>query len=268
MRDLPMPPRPHNDSERGSGPAYPIESVDRALKVLMILESQDWLSIGEAGELLQISRSSAFRLLKALEYREFVRQDPATKHFSHGPALFRVGFAAVRSFDVRSAARAVLEQVVDAVKETAHSVILQDRKAFYIDCVEGPHVLRATARTGTALPAHLSAAGMVLLAARSNDEIAALLSGELPKLTSRSRTSRREIHREIEAVRARGWALNDGQTEPDLRAVAARLDARRAGIAIDVAITVAGPAARLTDARLKEIARLLLARVSARSIAR
>ena len=256
------PPPTTNDASRGSA-AYPIEAVDRALTVLLTLEQQESLTIGGAGELLHISRSSAFRLLKALEHRDFVHQDPQTKHFSYGPALLRIGFTALRRSDVRAATRPLLEQIVADVQETAHSVILRDAEAFYIDCVEGPHVVRATARTGSSLPAYLSAAGMVLLAARPDEEIARLLAGELPGLTSRSRTSRREVERELATVRERGWALNDGQTEPDLRAVAVRLDGPSIATAVDVAITVAGPAARLTDARLTEIVELLLARSAA-----
>src|SRR5262245_25103960 len=79
-----------------TGPAYPIESVDRALTVILAFEETESITIAEASALLDVSRSTAYRLLNMLEFREFVRQDKRTKAFHGGPALLRVGLAAVQ----------------------------------------------------------------------------------------------------------------------------------------------------------------------------
>jgi len=147
-----------------SGPAYPIESVDRALSLILAFEDSESITVTEASKFLGVSRSTAFRLLNVLEFREFVRQDPRTKIFHTGPALLRVGLSAVQRSDIRTTIRPLLEEIVKQVDETGHLVVLQAGDAFYIDCVEGSKTLRATPRIGTVLPAHVSAAGKVLLA--------------------------------------------------------------------------------------------------------
>lgn len=242
-----------------SGPAYPIESVDRALSLILAFEDSESISVTEASKFLDVSRSTAFRLLNVLEYREFVRQDPRTKIFHSGPALLRVGLSAVRRSEIRTALRSTLEEVVAAVDETAHLVVLQRSDAFYLDCVEGSKILRATPRVGTVLPAHVSAAGKVLLANLPEQRLDDLLTGELEAVTKRSKTSATAIRRELTKVRKRGWALNDGESEDGLRAVAVLISAEDNGAGVDAAITVAGPTRRLTDNRVEAIARTMLA---------
>jgi IclR family transcriptional regulator, acetate operon repressor len=234
-------------------PPYPIDSVDRALTVILAFEQADSFTIGEIGALLGVSRSTAYRLLKLLEHREFVRQDSRTKAFHGGPALLRVGLAAVSRSDLRMKLRPLLERIVSAVDETAHLVVLQREDAFYMDCVEGSKIVRATPRVGTSLPAHVTAAGKVLLAKLPQERLDAILAGELRALTDRSTTSPKALRDELDRVRRQGWALNDGESEVGLRAVAVPVDASTAQTGVDAAITIAGPAQRLDDARLQEV---------------
>lgn len=248
-----------------SQPAYPIESVDRALAVILAFEESDSFTINEISELLGVSRSTAYRLLNLLEHREFVRQDPRTKVFHGGPALLRVGLAVVNRSDLRSALRPLLERVVAEVDETAHLVVLQRGDAFFLDCVEGSPMVRATPRVGTSLPAHVTAGGKVLLANLPPARLDEILAGDLQSVTARSKTSASAVKRELAMVRKQGWALNDGESEVGLRAVAALVDGAAAGTGIDSAITVAGPAQRLSDRRLDEIADILRACIAENS---
>jgi DNA-binding IclR family transcriptional regulator len=236
------------------GPAYPIESVDRALTVILAFEETDTLTISEIGRLLGVSRSTAYRLLNVLEHRGFVRQDPRTKAFSAGTTLLRVGLAAARRSDIRGVLRPLLQQVVAEVGETAHLVVLDGSDAFYMDCVESSQMVRATSRVGTSLPAHVAAAGKVLLAALPEQRLDELLPGSLPAVTRRSKTSAASVRRELKQVAARGWALNDGESEVGLRAVAALVPSAETNLGIDVAITVAGPSERMDERRIEEIA--------------
>jgi IclR family transcriptional regulator, acetate operon repressor len=243
------------------GPAYPIESVDRALTVILAFEETDTLTIAEIGRRLGVSRSTAYRLLNVLEHRGFVRQNPRTKAFTSGPALLRVGLAAARRLDIRATLHPLLEHVVAEAGETSHLVVLDGRDAFYLDCVESPQMVRATSRVGTSLPAHVSAAGKVLLANLPPAQLDAYLAGPLVAMTKRSKTSPASIRREIRRAAAQGWALNDGESEVDLRAVAVLVPAETTNVGIDAAITVAGPSVRMNDRRISQIADILTSSV-------
>lgn len=244
--------------------SYQIDSVDRALRVILAFQDVGELSINQAAEMLDVSRSTAYRLLTVLEHRDFVRQDPKSKLFHSGPALLRSGLLAVQRSDVRAMMRPALESVVAQVDETAHLVVLDHGDAFFIDCVEGSRSVRATPRVGMSLPAHVTAGGMALMANLPQTALDAILAEKLPSVTARSRTSVRSIRAELERVRKRGWAFNDGQSEVGLRAVAARFEEPGLSSVLDVAITVAGPTERLSDDRIEDIAGVLLAHPASR----
>jgi IclR family transcriptional regulator, acetate operon repressor len=242
-------------------PAYPIDSVDRALSLILALESAENITVSEAGKFLGVARSTAYRLLTVLEHRGFVVQDRRTKAFHAGPALLRVGLAAVRRSDIRIAVRPLLEDIVADVNETAHLVVLLQNDALYLDCVESSLIIRATPREGSTLPAHLSASGKVLLANLPPARLDEFLAPRLPGMTRKSKTSAASVRRELAGVAKNGWAINDEETEPGLRAVAVLVPAERTRTKVDAAITVAGPASRLDLHRLEDIARTMLDKV-------
>lgn len=242
MTTLPVP------SESTDRPGYPIESVDRALSLLLVFENTDAISVSEASHNLGVSRSTAYRLLSMLQYRGFVRQDARTKAYMAGPALLRVGLAAVQQLDVRAAARSLLEKVVESVDETAHIMCLQRADAFFLDCVEGTKMIRSTPRVGTSLPAHCTAGGKVLLAALPRYRLDALLSDRrLPGLTKHSITSVTKLLKELDQIREQGYAIDDEESELGLRAVAMRVDHPHVRLSVDAAIAIAGPTTRMTD---------------------
>jgi IclR family acetate operon transcriptional repressor len=244
-------------TESTGGARYPIESVDRALSVILAFEESESLTIAEIARRLGVSRSTAYRLLSVLEHRGFVRQDPRTKRFHGGMALLRVGLAAARRSDIRATLRPTLEAIVTEVNETGHIVVLDGADAFFLDCVESSKTIRAASRVGTSLPAHVTASGKVLLAHLPAAERDRLIGRKLVAATPQSQTSVAALRRELETIRTRGWATNDGESEPGLRAVAVFVDNIATQTGIDAAITVAGPADRIHHADLERIAQLL-----------
>jgi IclR family transcriptional regulator, acetate operon repressor len=242
------------------GPAYPIDSVDRALSLILAFEAADRITVTEAGKFLGVSRSTAYRLLSVLEYRDFATQDPQTKAFHPGPALLRAGLAVAQRSDIRVTLRPLLDSVVAEVNETAHLVVLQRNEAFYLDCVESTHVVRATGRVGTSLPAHVSAGGKVLLANLRPAVLDEILTGKLAAVTKRSRTSVASVRRELVTVSKAGYAINNGESEVGLRAVAILVPARVTGT-VDAAITVAGPSERMDPRAVEAIIKALHGKV-------
>ncbi len=234
-------------------PRYPIESVDNALTLLRMLAGRESIGVTEASEHLGVARSTAHRLLAMLQHHGFVRQDPVQKRYAAGPALVELGLAALRDVDIRAQARPVLERLVAETGETAHLVVLSEANILFLDCVEGQMALRAGSRTGQTLPAHCTAAGKALLAELPEERLRELYPRErLAAVTSRSIRSRAALLHELEEVRGRGYATNDGESEENLYAVAAAI--RDASGRARAAITVAAPDYRMDAERVEAIA--------------
>jgi DNA-binding IclR family transcriptional regulator len=233
-------------------PRYPIESVDSALRLLALVADARAVSLSAAARHLDVAPSTAHRLLAMLEHYRLVERDPATKAYALGPWLTELGRASAGQLDIRPLARPALERLVDRVGETAHLVGLQGADAVFLDCVECNATVRATARTGQRLPAHCTAGGKAQLAALPRPQVLELLPDEaLEGLTPESTRSRAELLRELDRIRATGYATNRRESEPDVHAVAAAIV--DASGTMRGAVTVAGPPGRMKPAAMRTI---------------
>jgi DNA-binding IclR family transcriptional regulator len=227
-------------------PAYPIASVDNALRLLVLFRDRPRVRLSEASEYLGVAHSTAHRLMAMLAFHGFVRQEPDSRAYVAGPVLTEIGLAAVRELDIRLHARPALEQLAAALGETAHLAVLEGDTVRYLDAVESPRALRVAARTGTTLAANCTASGKALLAELPDAEVTALFPGQtaLTALTGRSITTRPRLLAELRRVRERGCAVNVEESEDGVASVAVAVHGPR--LAPAAALAVSGPVSRLT----------------------
>ncbi len=245
------------DNELTKKPNYPIESVDNALKLLLLFREQKAISVSEASRMIGVAPSTAHRLLSMLQYHGFVSQDAVTRVYEAGPALIDVGLSVVREMDIRGQARPFMEHLSVEVGETVHLAILQGQNILFLESIESQKALRVASRIGVHLPANCTAGGKALLARLSPEELRKIFPSEqLPTLMPHSLASREELERELKLVRKRGYATNHDESEPSVSAVAAviedRMEQPRA------ALTVSAPVSRLNQEQEEVIAAAVL----------
>lgn len=234
------------------GPAYPIASVDNALRLLLMLREHQQIRLSDASAQLGVAHSTAHRLLAMLAHHDFVRQEPGQRVYVAGPALLEIGLAAVRKMDLRHHARPVLEELAREFGETTHLIRLEGSEVRYLDAVESSKALRVAARTGTTLPANITASGKAILAALPPDAVDQLYQGGrlLVSGTQRSITTMDALRAELDLVRIRGFAVNDQESEDGVLSIAAAItDVRLPSVG---ALSVSAPVSRLSAARIDE----------------
>jgi DNA-binding IclR family transcriptional regulator len=237
--------------EYGPEPQYPIDSVDKALLVLMLLRDHAELRLTDVSQYLGVASSTAHRLLSMLQYRGLLRQDPASRAYHAGPVLDELAFGVMKRLDVRAAARPVLEHLNGQVLETLHLGLLEGTEVRFIDAIESPRALRVASRLGRMMPAHCTSTGKVLLALLSEDEIRSRYPDEqLPQLTSRSIGTRTELLRTLASVRRIGYATSREESEDGVGSLAVAIVADQPPA---VAINVSVPQSRMSVARRAEI---------------
>lgn len=237
------------DREDPKKPAYPIDSVGNALRLLLLLRDRGQIRLSDASDIIGVGRSTAHRLLAMLHYHGFVAQDENSKLYGPGPALLECGLAAVRDLDVRRLARPTLEGLRERWDETVHLAVMQGVDVLFIDAIESALPVRVAERTGTRIPAHCTSVGKAMLALFPPERLLELYPDDpLPQLTDNSLTSRDKLMIELEQVRDRGYATNRGETERDVGS---------AGVAIRdpfgrplAAISIAAPMSRLDEERI------------------
>lgn len=200
-------------------------SVDKALRLLMLIGEHEALRVAEAADLLGVARSTAHRLLAALRRAGFVLQDRPNGAYRPGPALYQIGLSAVSRIDIRRVARPVLEQVRDETQETVSLAVLEGDTVRFLDCVESPRSVRVGNRTGIVRPAHTAAVGKAILAGLSDAELGRRYpSGELPATTTPAAiVDMASLREELAEIRVQGYALNWEESVEGVCAVAVAL---------------------------------------------
>ena len=246
------------ESVEPKAPAYPISSVDNALRLLLLFREQETVRLTEACEYLNVAHSTAHRLLAMLIHHGFVRQDPRSRAYRPGPMLVEIGLAVVQKMDIRSQVRPLLQRFNQRFDETVHLVMLEGTQVRYLEAVESNRALRVAPRTGSLLPAHCTSAGKVLLAELTDAQVRDLYAdpAALSRQTDRSLSSIAQLIAALEEIRANGYGTNFEESEEGVGSVAIAVR-DSAGVAVG-AIAVAVPTNRLTQAVRREIVDTLL----------
>ncbi|MCW6010771.1 IclR family transcriptional regulator [Micromonospora sp. CPCC 205371] len=236
-------------------PAYGVTSVDHALQLAVILQVEGPLTVSEAASRLGVARSTAHRLLSTLVYRDFAVQNE-DRSYRAGPVLEIAAQTQSNVSAIRAAALGPLRTLVDALDETANVSIRTGRTIRFIAAVECTQALRVGSREGMVLPAHLATGGLVMLAALSDDDLAALYASP-PANGSDERPDLARLRTELRAVRRSGVALNLERSERGVVAVG-RAVTNASGETV-AAVSVSMPSVRHSPARLKEVVAALTA---------
>lgn len=238
-------------------PRYPIESVDNALKLVLLLGERPEIRMSEASRYLDVASSTAHRLLAMLQYRGFVRQDPVSKAYRPGPALTGVAFSIFGRLNIQGIATPVMRDLSDRLRESVHVGMLDGAGVRFIAAVEGPTAVRVASRLGRTMPAHCTSTGKAMLAQLPESELRRLLPDEqLERITPHSIGSRSQLERELSRVRKQGYATNREESEEGVASVAVPIPTRAPGLRL--ALNAAAPQHRLTKSQYASVAAPLI----------
>ncbi|QHI98109.1 helix-turn-helix domain-containing protein [Xylophilus rhododendri] len=205
-----------------------VVAVTRALDLLAAFalgESQ--LSLAELSRRCEMHKTTVLRIARTLAMAGYMVQCE-DGGWRLGPAAGWLGARYQSGFDMQGVIEPMLR---DLVRLTGESAAFYVREGDYRTClvrVEGPHPLRHHARMGEALPLDKGSPGRVILA----------FSGQAGKV--------------YEAIRSRGYHLSIGEREKGVATVSAPVFGLNWKLLGSVCIS--GPASRLSEARLQEMA--------------
>lgn len=235
---------------RNAEPADVLRGVERAAVLLhRFTPDRPAVDLPQAARLLDVPRSTAYRLLRSLEAGGFLIYDAPRHAYRLSLAVARLGQVALAAVDLRLVARPHLRRLVDETGESAFLLVAEGRSAVVIDTVASDAPLRLTYPVGTPWPLHAGASNMVLLAHLPDETVAEMFSAPLPRITPRTITDPRRLRAEIARIRRRGFAHSVGELTPGIVGVAVPVVS---GGQLMGALAVAGPVSRLTTARVPQ----------------
>ncbi len=204
---------------------YRVPALSRGLALLEAFSAErPALSLVDLSRVLDISRSSAFRLAYTLVELGYLLRDEAAKTYRLGPRVLNLGFGFLASQELVEIAQPRLRALRDGTGCSAHLGVLDGRDVVYLVRCAANRTLTSNIQVGTRLPAYASSMGRVILASMPADEVARLYEGiELTPYTSQTATTLQALRQKLDGDRSCGYVISRAAFEVGIASVAAPL---------------------------------------------
>ena len=197
---------------------------------------------------LDLSTSSAHRLLSTLADEEVLEQDAETGRYRLGLSVFDLAAAIPTQRTLHEAVLVSMTELRSRTGETVQVGVLDGREVVYVERLDSPSTLRVFSALGRRNDAHCTSSGKALLAFAPKHRRDQILDGwVLPAKTEQTITNVAELRRELNTIRRRGYAENRQESEPGVVSIAAPI--RDEGGAVVASLSLAGPSERVDQHR-------------------
>ena len=222
-----------------------VNSLSKGLSILNLFsKTHSNLSVTQISRMLNINKTTAYRLVTTLKSMDFLIQDEKTKLYRLGPRVIQIGFEAVESLELRQFAFHHMENIAVATEETVELGILEGSDLVVIERIPSPKYLPTYLRVGTRLPVHCTSMGKAILAFMEEKEKEKLLNGiKLEPWTKYSICNKDELKKNLARIRKVGYAINDGELTEGVFAIGAPIFSYKNVVG---AISVSFPGVRYT----------------------
>jgi DNA-binding IclR family transcriptional regulator len=211
----------------------PVTAVFRSLQLLEAFgQTHAQLSLAELARITGLHKTTVLRLARTLAAQEYLVQK-ADGYWRLGRAVGWLGACYQAAFNAQEVVEPVLRELSIQSGESASFYIREGNSRTCLVRVEGPQAIRHHIRIGAAMPLNLGAPGRVMLA----------YGGEPGE--------------PYESIRRRGFHLSIGERDAQVASVAAPVFGSQWQLL--GALCISGPTTRLSEARLLELAPVIVA---------
>jgi len=230
----------------------------KGLQLLEALAGRDSpVGVSQLAAELGMGKSNVHRTLQALVATGYVAKDEARGAYFASLKIWEIGARVMAQLEVRRAASPAMQWLLEQTRETVHLSVLDGEQVVYIDKLDSPEPVRAYSEIGGRAPAYCVATGKAMLAWRDVEKpFAGHAPNDPPGFSPATITDRAELRREMERIRAQGYAVNRGEWRASVWGVAAPI--KDGGGRVVAAIGLSGPASRIKPARVKPLAAIVM----------
>ena len=231
---------------------YSAPSVKKAFRILQTISgSKNGFGISEIARELKIGKSTVHGITAALEELGFLVRDPLHKKYQLGYSLLELSRKFYKGVALRDTARIPMERLMERVGESVFLGVMNGNHVTVLDVVESHHGIKITSPPGTRLSLLAGAIGKVFLAQFEEKKAKQILQKSgLKRYTSKSVVDSKKYIKEVEETKKKGYAIDDEEYLPGVRAVAASLQTVSLPPA---AIWVVGFTSSFTDQKMEEV---------------
>jgi IclR family KDG regulon transcriptional repressor len=229
-----------------------VRAVERALDILLCFTDSTHLGLMEITNKVSLHKSTVHRLLASLEGKGFVIRDTQTEKYRLGFRIWELSANLSQTDDPAIVLLPEMERLRDLLGETISLYIRDGKERIRIQAVQSNQAIRRVAPIGARLPLYVGASSKVLIAfANPSVQLSIIQDTEWPGYLKSQ-----EYIRQLGETREFGYATSIEEREPGAAAVAAPIYNRSNELV--AALSVSGPASRLSAEVMKEQANLII----------
>ena len=180
------------------------------------------LSNADISRKLKIPKSSASYILRTLESQGYLNRDEETGKYRVGLKVLSLSRGALSGLDVREVAVPIMRHLMEQTSLTCHLAILDGPDAVYIEKVEPQGFIKMDTWVGRRMRVHATSVGKSLVAHIPQERLEKILHERgMEKRTPKTITTVPRLLKELEKVRAQGYAVDDEENNLGARCLGA-----------------------------------------------
>jgi len=180
-----------------------IQAVDRALRILTVLQGGRWMSLGEIAAAIELAPSTVHGLVRTLLAHGMVQQEADSGRYRLGPATLRLGNVYLETLELRARVAIWAEGLARRTGCAVRTAVLLFDEVVVVAHEPRPDGIRQMPEVGIVIPAHASALGKTLLAFADGDTP----TGPLRSMTGETITDPAVLADQIDEARITGIAV-------------------------------------------------------------
>lgn len=188
-----------------------------ALVILGALAEQHGpLTVAELAKLTSLHRASLYRNIEGLADEGLVRRIAGTpRRYAVGLEFIRIGFRAIRHFDLRVLLLPALVEFASGVGMPCSLIFYDHGEGVVTDTVHRTEPPIIPVPEGIRTPLHAHGMGRAMLAFQDDEEIDRVLARPLERFTETTTTDAARLREELAKARAAGYAFVWGERHPN-----------------------------------------------------
>lgn len=224
------------------GPVSGDGTVGKALDVLdMVANANGPVRFTDLLAGSPFPKATLYRFLQTLTHQNMLRYDAERQTYSLGMRLVRLAHTAWAQSSLAPLARPHLDRLSATIGETIHLAQLDQGQVLYVDKRNAAQPVEMFSQAGKIGPAYCTGVGKAMMAYLPEDALQDALNRQsFFPFTPQTYTNRNELCAELAAIRARGYAFDREEHEPNIICIATPIlsDRGRAIGAISVTSTM------------------------------
>ena len=234
-------------------PRYFIHSLQKGLSILTTFSPQEpALTLSELTRANSMNLATTRRYLLTLEELGYLAKDRSTKKYRLTPKVLTLGFAVLKSMDLRSRVLPHMLQATRDLNVTTQCAVLEGTEILYIERVRSSDVVVLDLTVGSRLPAYCTAVGKAILAFMDEKKREELIGKvNLVRITPQTITNKQLLRKELELIRQRGYATNNRELAVGLKALAVPIF--KEGREVEAALGFSFPCQRTEENSLETV---------------